>query len=95
MSTSLLSVAELLKQHRQMNKTHVTTGLSSVASLRLTRREMTEGQYTGSLRPIDASCRDDVIAVDSLVSTHDKGKDGGEWQPTELVKPGDTQCHVT
>ena len=52
---------------------------------------MKEGQYTGSLRPIDASCRDDVIAVDSLVSTHDKGKDGGEWQPTALVKPGDTQ----
>ena len=49
---------------------------------------MKEGQYTGSLRPIDASCCDDVIAVD-------KGKDGGEVAANSVGKPGDTQCHVT
>ena len=45
---------------------------------------MKVGQNTGSLRPIGASCRDNVIAVDSLVPTHmtkarKGGGGGGEW----------------
>ena len=47
-------------------------------------------------RPSDALFRDDVIAVDSLVSTHDKGKAGKvKWLPTCWVQPGGLQSHVT
>ena len=44
-SHSLPSVPVLLKQHRQENKTHVTTGLSCIAIPCLTRSELKEGQY--------------------------------------------------